>query len=71
MTPEKAAAIRGVIQENINSGTGPQSYAELKAANQAEATRKRELQEKEANKQVTFGKFFEDVYLVSVKSTLC
>ncbi len=68
MTPEKAAAIRSVIQENINSGTGPQSYKELKAANKAEAARKRELQEKEAKKQITFGKFFEDVYLVSVEN---
>ena len=67
MTPDKAAAILSIIRNNIRNGTGPQSYAELKAANEAEEKRNKELQEKEAKHRITLGKFYEDVYLPYAK----
>ncbi len=67
MTPDKAAAILVVIRNNIRNGTGPQSYAELKAANEAEEIRKKESQEREVIEKVTFGKLYEEIYLPNAK----
>ncbi len=67
MTPDKAAAILSIIRNNIRNGTGPQSYAELKAVNKDEENRKKEFQEREAIQKVTFGQLYEDIYLPNAK----
>ncbi len=63
MTPEKAAAILSEIRENIRLGKGPQSLAEMRAENEAAEIRKKELEDAEAKRKISFGQFFDDTYM--------
>ena len=67
MTLEEAARLRNVIRTNMRSGIGPKTLAELKAANEEEEARKKALEEAEKQRNITFGKFFEETYFPSAE----
>ena len=67
MTLEEAARLRNVIRTNMRSGIGPKTLAELKFANEEEEARKKALEEAEKQRNISFGKFFEETYFPSAE----
>ncbi|MBQ4566681.1 MAG: site-specific integrase [Desulfovibrio sp.] len=67
MTAEKANRLLGEIRENIRTGKGPQSLAEMRAETEKINDGKRQAEEDAQKRAVSFGTFFEESYFPATK----
>lgn len=71
MTAEKAFKILSQIRENIRTGEGPKSLAEMRAVNEEVERSRVEMEEEQKQQSVTFGQFWQSTYepaLIATKS---
>jgi len=67
MTQAKAAALLAELRRNQRTGTGPRTLAEMRADGEADRLERERRQRAEAEANVSFKRFFEDVFLPDAK----
>lgn len=69
VTAESAYKLLSQIRENIRSGEGPKTLAEMRTANEDAALAKLEEAERSKQQAITFGQFWESTYYPDLTAT--
>lgn len=69
ITAEKAFKILSIIRDNIRSGKGPRSYAEIRRENELHIEEEQKARHQKEKELITFSDFWETEYLPSAEAT--